>query len=141
MSHEEQLNLCRQWEEAFFLRRDLRALAELYSEDAVVESPIAGTLTGREAVLDAHNTVFASFPDMVWTSETALVDDERAAIVGEAKGTYTGTIMGLPATGRPYRIRMVFLLDIRDGHIVRDRRVYDFTGLLVQVGVMKAKPV
>jgi hypothetical protein len=35
----------------------------------------------------------------------------------------------------------VFLLDVQDHHIVHDRRIYDFTGLLVQIGVLKAKPV
>jgi hypothetical protein len=28
----------------------------------------------------------------------------------------------------------------RDGLIIEERRIYDFTGLLVQVGVLKAKP-
>jgi hypothetical protein len=35
----------------------------------------------------------------------------------------------------------VFLYELRDHHIVRERRIYDFTGLLVQIGVLKAKPV
>ena len=29
---------------------------------------------------------------------------------------------------------------LRDGHIVHERRIYDFTGILVQVGLLKAKP-
>jgi hypothetical protein len=28
-----------------------------------------------------------------------------------------------------------------NGRIIRERRVYDFTGLLIQVGLLKAKPV
>ena len=35
---------------------------------------------------------------------------------------------------------MVFPYESKDGQIVRDRRVYDVTGLLVQVGTLKAKP-
>jgi hypothetical protein len=34
----------------------------------------------------------------------------------------------------------VFFYELRDGLIVRERRVYDFTGVLVQVGLLKAKP-
>jgi ketosteroid isomerase-like protein len=48
--------------------------------------------------------------------------------------------MGLPPTGKPFRLPAVFLYELRDGRIVRERRIYDFTGLLVQVGVLKAKP-
>ena len=139
MTRDEMLGLCRQWEDAF-ARRDLDALADLYSEHAVVESPMAGTVTGRETVVQAQHGMFAAFPDMTWTFEPPLVDGHRAAIVAEAAGTHAGIIMGLPPTGRAFRGRLVFLLDVEDHHIVRDRRIYDFTGLLVQVGVLKAKP-
>ena len=29
---------------------------------------------------------------------------------------------------------------VADGQIVQERRVYDFTGMLVQIGVLKARP-
>jgi hypothetical protein len=35
---------------------------------------------------------------------------------------------------------MAIIYLLKDGLIVRERRVYDFTGLLVQVGAIKAKP-
>ena len=31
-------------------------------------------------------------------------------------------------------------LDVTDGAIVRERRIYDFTGLLIQLGVLKSRP-
>ena len=31
--------------------------------------------------------------------------------------------------------------DLENGLIARERRIYDFTGLAVQVGALKAKPV
>jgi hypothetical protein len=34
----------------------------------------------------------------------------------------------------------VFLFVIKDGKIHHERRVYDFTGLMIQLGVLKAKP-
>ena len=34
----------------------------------------------------------------------------------------------------------VLVFELRDGKITHERRLYDFTGLLVQVGVLKAKP-
>jgi hypothetical protein len=34
----------------------------------------------------------------------------------------------------------VFFYQFENGKIVRERRIYDFTGLLVQIGVLKAKP-
>lgn len=133
------LDLARRWQDAL-ARRDVRDLAEFYADDAVVESPLAGTVSGRGAIVDAQQALFSAFPDLTFAFEAALAGDDRAAVVAEAIGTHSGTVMGLPPTGRPLRFRLVFLLDLRDGKIVRDRRIYDFTGLLVQVGVLKAKP-
>jgi hypothetical protein len=35
---------------------------------------------------------------------------------------------------------MVTVCRVADGLIVHERRIYDFTGMLVQIGVLKAKP-
>ncbi len=55
-------------------------------------------------------------------------------------GTDLGGFMGLAPTGKPFRITIVFLFTFDDRHIVHERRIYDFTGMLVQIGVLKAKP-
>jgi hypothetical protein len=34
----------------------------------------------------------------------------------------------------------VFLYELNGLTIVRERRIYDFTGMLVQIGALKAKP-
>jgi len=44
-------------------------------------------------------------------------------------------------THRKVSIRVALFYTLRDGQIVRERRVYDFTGVLIQVGLLKAKPV
>jgi len=43
-------------------------------------------------------------------------------------------------THRRVIFRVALFHILRDGLIVRERRIYDFTGLLIQVGVLKAKP-
>jgi hypothetical protein len=49
--------------------------------------------------------------------------------------------MGVSASGKPFHLTVAFLYELKDRRIVRERRIYDFTGLLVQVGLLKAKPV
>lgn len=139
MTRDEMLDLCRQWEDANN-RRDLDALADLYSETAHVESPMASGLAGREGAVKASEGFFSAFPDATLTIEPPLVDGDRVAFVAEIAGAQVGSFMGLAPTGKTIRFRLAFLWDVHDGRIVRDRRLYDFTGLLVQVGVIKAKP-
>ena len=54
--------------------------------------------------------------------------------------TKLGEFFGLPATNRRVEFQGVQHLTFKDGLIAVERRVYDFTGFLVQVGVLRAKP-
>jgi steroid delta-isomerase-like uncharacterized protein len=132
---------------AFFERRqdlyddfDAAALAADYADDAVIDSPFAGVHTGRAAAEQAYRAVFGAFLDRKMKTESLAIDGDRAARVVTMEGTNIGELMGLPPTGKPFRFTAVFLYELKDRRIVRERRIYDFTGLLVQVGVLKAKP-
>jgi len=48
--------------------------------------------------------------------------------------------MGMPPTRKPFQLRLISMCEVRDGEIVYERRVYDFTGLLLQIGVLRVKP-
>jgi len=58
----------------------------------------------------------------------------------KVRATQKGEFMGLPPTGRRFEFDCVLIYDIEDGLIVRERRIYDFTGLLIQLGVLRGKP-
>ena len=126
---------------AAWRRLDAETLVADYAEDAVIESPLAGgTTQGGDQIRQVFQTYFVAFPDLAMEVEEVLVDDQRAAVMATFTGTDRGGFMGMPATGRRVTIPVVFLYEFKDGKIVRDRRVYDFTGMLVQVGTLKAKP-
>jgi predicted ester cyclase len=55
-------------------------------------------------------------------------------------GTHAGEFFGVSPTGRRIEVAGAFIYRLQDGQIVHERRVLDFTGLLVQVGVLRAKP-
>lgn len=120
-------------------RRDVDALASLHAEDGVVESLMAGTVNGRTAIAGVYSAWFKAFPDVVMTGDDLLIDGDRVAQLNSVVGTDIGGFMGLPPTGRPFRLPIVHLYTLGEGHIVHERRIYDFTGLLVQIGVIKAK--
>lgn len=139
MTRDEVVNLIARWQEAF-ARRDMQGFGEAYAEDAIYESPLFGEpVHGREAIVQSQASFVTAFPDARVTSEPPIVHGDRAAVISELTGTQVGSFMGLPATGRHVSVRLAFLLEVRDGVIVRDRRIYDFTGLLIQVGVLKAR--
>jgi predicted ester cyclase len=122
--------------------RDAAALAMMHGETSRLESPTAGgAVRGRPAIEKVYEAWFTAFPNLEFNSEELLIDGDRVADVGIFSGTHKGSFMGLPPTDRPFRVPAVILCTIRDGEILDERRVYDFTGLMLQIGVLKARPV
>lgn len=123
-------------------RLDAAALAADHTEDGLVDSPLAGgTARGREAIEKLYTMYLSAFGDMKFEQDELLIDGDRVALLARVSGTDTGGFMGMPPTGRPVRFPTVFFFELRDGRIAREHRIYDFTGVLVQVGALKAKPV
>ena len=108
--------------------------------DCVLESAMAGTVVGRQGVEQFYDHLFASFPDFKYEPEELLIDGDRVAEKASFGGTDIGGFMGLPPTGKHVRVPAVLLFTLKDGQIERMRSVYDFTLMLVQIGVLKVKP-
>ncbi|HEU4688670.1 MAG TPA: ester cyclase [Vicinamibacterales bacterium] len=119
---------------------DAAALARDYVDDAVIESPAAGVHQGREAAERALQAVFTAFLDLTVTIEHLIIDGDNVASVLTLEGTHIGDFLGLPPTGKRFQMPAVFFYQLEDGKIMRERRIYDFTGLLLQIGILKAKP-
>jgi predicted ester cyclase len=78
-------------------------------------------------------------PDITFNLEELLIDGDRVVQIGTLTGTDTGGLMGMVPSGRPAVIPIVYFSKVANGEIVYERRVYDFTGMLVQIGVLKAR--
>jgi steroid delta-isomerase-like uncharacterized protein len=120
---------------------DAAALASGYADTCLVDSPTGGTHTGRAAVQKVLQAVFDAFLDMKVRTDSLVIDGNRVAQALSIEGTNMGGFLGLSASGKPFRVAAVFLYEFKDRRIVRERRIYDFTGLLTQIGVLKTKPV
>lgn len=120
---------------------DLYELASFYAEDCTIESPSVGkTAVGSRAAIDIDRAWVTGFPDVKFTTGTLLIDGDRCAWLGTAAGSDRGGFMGVPPTDRPFSIPMFLFSTLRDGLVASERRVYDFTGLLMQIGVLKSRP-
>lgn len=140
MTREEIAALVASVERAFNMH-DVATISAPYAADCVVESRMAGTVHGPAAVAQVWLAWFAAFPDVAAVTEDLLIEDDRAVWLVRMSGTDTGGFMGLPATGKPFIVPVVLMYTLKDGQVVREKRIYDFTGMLIQIGVLKAKPV
>ena len=121
--------------------KDASRLAADHASNGVVVSPTGGVLEGRREIERIYRLWFTAFPDLVFANEDLIVDDLRIALLCRVSGTHGGEFFGVPPTGRRIEIPAVFVYRLNeDGLIEHERRVLDFTGVLIQVGVLKAKP-
>ena len=120
--------------------RDAAALAADHAENGVVISPTGGVLEGRAEIERIYRVWFTAFADFAFTVEDLLVEGERAALLGRATGRHSGEFFGMPATNRRIDVACGFFFRFEGPLIAHERRILDFTGLLVQVGVLRAKP-
>jgi steroid delta-isomerase-like uncharacterized protein len=123
-----------------FTRRDSAAIAACHTLESVVESPMFATLRGRMAIEEAQRAFFTAFPDATMTVDATVIDPPYVAVFSTMHATHVNAFFGLPGTGRHIDFRMSRLLRIEGGLIAHETRIYDFTGVLVQVGVLRAKP-
>jgi steroid delta-isomerase-like uncharacterized protein len=122
-----------------FDNQDAGALAADYAVDCVIESPSGGVHHGRAAAERVLRSVIDALA-VKMHQDALLIDGDSVAQILTIEGTDDGQFLGLPPTGKSFRVPAVFLYDLKDGQIARERRIYDFTGLLMQVGLLKARP-
>ena len=128
-----------EWESDWRTKNPER-LANWYADSATVNSPMFKRLNGRKQITESYYRLFETFPDWTITSEEPLVDGDRAALPFQATATHVGEFMGLPGTGRKFQIQGVRIFRMNDGLIQDERRIYDFTSFLIQIGVLRSKP-
>lgn len=120
---------------------DAAALGDCYTDDCTVVSPIFRTLKGRAQVERSYVDLFRAFEQ-----ETVKVDDivievpARAVIVWTSHSTHAGEIFGMPPSGKRIERTVAYILTLQDGRIAKEVRIYDFTKMLMQLGVLRAKP-
>ena len=123
--------------------QDVAALSACYTDDCVVVSPIFSTIKGKAKVEKSYHDLFLALANPSITVDDTIIseaDPARAVILWTVKSIHAGSIFGMPGTGKRIERTIAYFLTFRDGLIAKERRVYDFTSMLMQLGVLKAKP-
>lgn len=121
-------------------RHDIAVLSADHKEEGEVDSPVWGHVKGRPFILEIYEQWFSSFPDAEFLTEDLLIDGNRAVQFGKMIGTHQGPFCGLAPTGKRFIIRCAFKFVFEGSKIAHETRIYDLTGMLLQLGVLEAKP-
>jgi ketosteroid isomerase-like protein len=120
---------------------DLKAIAELYAEDAVAVTPDEGEIRGRDNIVEYWRQMTETVPDGTFKTLHAYESGDTAIDEGVFSGRNTGPIQlptgeTLPATQKEVRIRGVDIATVKDGRIVDYRLYFDEMEFLGQLGLL-----
>lgn len=114
--------------------RDLAVVDAFFAPDFVSHTNPPGFPKGVEGVRRFFAMFRDAIPDVEVTIDELIVDGDRAAVATTIRGTHTGEMLGLPATGRRVEVVGVDMVRVRDGRIVEHRGLTDTVGLMRQLG-------
>lgn len=117
----------------------LDQLDRFVHEDFVEENPPPGQGPGRDGLRDFLRAFETAFPDLTWTVQNLIAQDDTVAAWSVWEGTHSGEFMGIPATGRRVSVEAWTFDRFRDGRMASSRIIMDQFGLLQQLGVVPAQ--
>jgi steroid delta-isomerase-like uncharacterized protein len=113
------------------------ALDAIIDPDFVLHDPAnPEEIRGIEGLKALIETYREGLGDMRVTVEQQLADGDYVATRYTCRGTHSGDLMGLPATGREVTISSLVISRFRDGRIAEEWEISDVFGLLRQVGAL-----
>lgn len=121
----------------FINTADEKPAEELISPDAIFYVPgRAEPMRGPGGYLAIIGMMRGGFPDIRWTLDEMIVEDDRVAARFTMRGTHRGTFFGVPPTGKPIEVQAMNLYCLSGGQFVEERGQPDMLGLLQQIGAV-----
>jgi steroid delta-isomerase-like uncharacterized protein len=131
-------NLVLEWTECFN-RHDPDGAAGHMAPDCVFTNVGNGTrLEGRDAFRDDAVNLLAMWSELHFDTTQVLVTGDAFTKLWVMTGVHTGDVPGLPATGKPFRIRGCGVGRVHDGQIAEVTEYWNMAEFLTQVGILPA---
>ena len=117
---------------------DVSRIGDFYSEDYQAHYPFGeGWGSGREGARAFAEAIRVGFPDYNEEIEDLVASGDTVAVRLRIRGTHTGPMFGIPATGKAVDFRDMTICKIRDGKIVEQCGLSDNLTLFVQLGILE----
>jgi len=136
MTGEQNKALVRDFVEDVINRQDLAAAHHYVATDFVEQDRMLLQEQGLEGLKGWLAMYFVAFPDVRWTLEDQIAEQDRVLSRFTWTGTNAGPFMGIPATGKQVAVSGLALDRIVAGKLQQSRLLMDTAGLLRQLGVI-----
>lgn len=120
---------------------DVDKAVGLYADNAVVMTPDAGPVKGREKISEYWHQFIDGFPDARYETISKIESGNTAVDEGYFIGTHTGMLKmpsgeTLEATGKKVRLRSCDIATVKDGMVTEHHVYFDEGEFMRQLGMM-----
>ena len=91
-------------------------------------------LQGPKGYLTTIAMMRSGFPDIQWTLEEMIAEENKVAARFSMSGTHLGEFFGVPATGKSIRVQAINFYRLAGDQIVEEYGQPDMLSLLAQIG-------
>jgi len=121
--------------EEVFNQGNLGHMHELFSPDVVVHNPDK-ELRGLKQVEQGIMRLRMAFPDLHYTAEDIIAEDDKVVIRFRGRGTHRGEFRGIPPTEKKMTYTGIMILRFVESKAVDFWGVSDVLGIFQQLGVV-----
>jgi steroid delta-isomerase-like uncharacterized protein len=122
----------------FFYENSVEAVLAK-ADELIAPHFVYHTLEGdldREGYKQVNAAALAAFPDLDYTLDDLIVEDDKAVERWTMTGTHQADFNGIPATNKAFVLKGVSVDRLHDGKVVETWMFYDSMSLLKQLGLM-----
>ncbi len=117
-------------------RRSIEGLLETLCDEPVYTVVATGERhIGRQAVAAFYRGLFEAMPDVTFELQSVFVAEEGVVEESTLKGTHTGPLFGVAATGRAVALPLVIVFPLEAGRFLGERMYFDLGTLHRQLGL------
>jgi steroid delta-isomerase-like uncharacterized protein len=110
---------------------------ELISTDAIFHVPgRSEPMRGPSGYLAIIGMMRGGFPDIQWSLEEMIAENDKVAARFTMRGTHKGAFFGVTPTGKKIEVKATNVYRFSDGKIVEEHGQPDLFGLLQQIGAV-----
>ncbi len=121
--------------EEIFSQGNLSNMEELFSPEMVIHDPDK-ELRGLEQVKQGIMRLRMAFPDLHYTAEDMIAEEDKVVIRFTGRGTHRGEFRGVPPTDKDMTYTGIMILRFVEKKAVEYWAVSDALGIYRQLGVI-----
>jgi predicted ester cyclase len=135
MSTEKNKATANRFTEEVLNKKNLSLLNEFIDANCITHATV-GDFKGPEGFKQFVSSYFAAFPDMRVVNEEVLAEGDKVVFRQTVYGTNTGSMMGIPPTGKKFAIQEMVINRFVDGKIVESWALADLFDMMQQLGLV-----